>query len=156
MTLSMEYKIEGAEELMKKLDNKTLLAAPIRQFFQQSSHIVKRRTKELTPVDIGRLKASFSHIIDSSPVPLWALIGSDVFYAPFVEAGTKPHFPPTSALKRWARVHHFSNVFLLCLTIARRGTKARRMLQRGFEESKGKINELLKQMGDNIKGEWQK
>lgn len=49
---------------------------------------VERRAKQLCPVDTGRLRASISHSIGRDSTSLFADVGTDVFYAPFVELGT--------------------------------------------------------------------
>jgi len=150
-----EFKITGSEELMAKLDRNALLAAPVKDFLVRTALIVERHTKELTPVDTGRLRASFTSIIDSSPVPLWAKVSSDVQYAPFVEHDTRAHFPPPHALEGWAHRHGIP-VFALAMTIARRGTKGKKMLERGWRESLDKISSELRNLMNKIKGEWDK
>ena len=154
MGVGIEYQFEGMERLMERAKPE-LLAKPVHDFLEKVALMVQAKAREYTPVDTGRLRASITHALDSSPVPLWARVGSNVQYAPFVELGTRPHFPPPDALATWARRHGVP-VFLVCRAIARRGTKAHRMLQRGFEESKDKISEMVRQLGEAVKGEWEK
>ena len=74
------------------------------------------------------------------------IVGSNVVYAPFMELGTRPHWPPRSALEVWAR-RHGTTAFLVCRAIARRGTKARRFLQRAVEENERRIHQLFERAG---------
>ncbi len=154
MGVGIEYQVEGMERLMERAKPE-LLAKPVHDFLERAALMVKAKAREYTPVDTGRLRASMTHQLDSSPVPLWARVGSNVEYAPFVELGTRPHFPPPEALELWARRHGIP-VFLVCRAIARRGTKAHRMLQRGFEDLQDKIGRMMKQLAESVKQEWEK
>lgn len=49
---------------------------------------VERSAKRLCPVDTGRLRASITHQIAKDGQGLFARVGSNVEYAPFVEFGT--------------------------------------------------------------------
>lgn len=49
---------------------------------------VDRRAKQLAPVDTGRLRSSISWRLGSDGKGLFALVGTDVHYAPYVELGT--------------------------------------------------------------------
>lgn len=150
----VEIRIEGAERIKAKAGPQ-LFAKAVRNFLGKSALVIERRAKELTPVDTGRLRASFSHSLDAAQVPLWARVGSSVKYAPFVENDTRPHFPPLSAIEGWAHRHGMIP-FLVARAISKRGTKGKHMLKRAFEESQQKIKSLLNQMGREIKEDWEK
>jgi len=152
--IEFEFQVEGAEELTKKLNNQNLLAKPLRDFLTKAALTVENRTKQLTPVDTGKLRASITHEVDAMLIPSWAKVGSQTNYAPFVEYDTRPHFPPPAALESWAHRHGFSNVFIVCRKIARRGTKGKKMLTTALEESKEKINSMMAELGESIKGKW--
>jgi hypothetical protein len=67
------------------------------------------------------------------------IVGSNVFYAPFQETGSRyAYWPPLSALETWAR-RHGTTAFVVARAIARRGVKARRFLQEAFEKNKNWI-----------------
>ncbi len=66
---------------------------------------VERDTKKNTPVDTGRVRASWFPEIRVQEQVI-GIEGTVVQYAPFVEEDTKPHWPPKGALKVWARRHH--------------------------------------------------
>ena len=94
---------------------------------------VTRDAKQLAPVDTGRLRASIAPIVRGTKV-VEGIVGSNVKYAPYMELGTKPHWPPISAMQPWAR-RHGMNAFLVARAISRRGLKPRRFLQKAFEQN---------------------
>jgi hypothetical protein len=65
-------------------------------------------------------------------------VGSNVKYAPFQELGTRPFWPPLSALETWAK-RHGTSAFLVARAIATRGIKAVRYLQRALEDNADRI-----------------
>jgi hypothetical protein len=85
-------RIEGLEAALKKID-KSLWAGPLRTFFNRALVTVQGRARELAPVDTGLLRASIGYgsqgiyEIDSATPPMYAKIGTRVFYAPFQEFG---------------------------------------------------------------------
>ena len=81
MTLSYDIKVEGFEELGKKLEPDELLGDALKHVLGQASLTIERQAKLFSPVDTGRLRASVTSLVDSSPVPLWAKVDSDVEYA---------------------------------------------------------------------------
>ena len=162
MALEFGFEILLPEELMRKLQDGTLLAEPTREFLTVISVEVQRNTQMLTPVDTGRLRASWIRNVDVSPMPLWAEVSTNVNYAPFVEEGTRPHWPPMSALnpaaagiRQWANIHGV-NVYALGAAIAQRGTRGRHMLRMGVQIARGTIDNLLQQLIRRIKEEWAK
>jgi|GEM_PF-1170303 len=81
--------------------------------------------------DTGHLATSI--IVERSPDDMIAEVGPTAPYGPYVEYGTKPHFPPfkgpdAEGLERWARKHGFDSVWPICLAIAKRGLPARPFL----------------------------
>lgn len=52
-------------------------------------------------------------------------IGPTAPYGPYVEYGTKPHFPPPDALEDWAKRHGFESAWPICIVIAKRGIPAK-------------------------------
>jgi hypothetical protein len=61
---------------------------------------------------------------------LQVALGSVSPYAPFVEYGTRPHFPPPDAIRAWCRMRGIpeSAVYPICLKIAKHGTPAQPFL----------------------------
>jgi HK97 gp10 family phage protein len=99
---------------------------------------VERQAKHNAPVDTGRLRASIIPDVVSQGNTVLGIVGSNVVYAPYMEFGTKPHWPPLAALEVWARRHHTS-AFLVARAISQRGLKPRRFLRDAFDKVKGAI-----------------
>lgn len=50
---------------------------------------VERRAKQYVKVDTGRLRASISHRLEIDREKITGVIGTNVFYAPYLEYGTE-------------------------------------------------------------------
>lgn len=66
---------------------------------------VDAAAKRLCPVDTGRLRSSITWALDTDARGLFAIIGTDVTYAPYVELGTsrapaQPFLRPALAAAR--------------------------------------------------------
>jgi phage gpG-like protein len=146
-------KITGLDELIRKVNDPALLGEPIRGFFNVSTMSIQRDTMQLTPVDTGRLRASITTSIDPSPVPLYGLVGTNVFYGPYIEYGTRPHRPPIAVLMRWAKAHGV-NVYALARTIAIRGTRAHYMFQKSVQSNLINLEGFLKEAAAEIEDRW--
>lgn len=139
--------INGVEETIASLRQirQELSSTPIEQAMEAATLVVARAAREYAPVDQGRLRASILPEVRSlSGERVEGIVGSNVMYAPFVELGTRPHWPPLEALRIWAARHGLS-AFLVARAIARRGTKAIRFLQRGVEEQRQRVEDILEQ-----------
>ena len=88
MAGNMKVEIVGLAEVLKKLDP-DLYAKPLRRFWERAGIVVQSRAREKSPVDTGRLRASIMYEVDSASPPQYAKVGTDVFYAPFQEFGTR-------------------------------------------------------------------
>lgn len=63
-------------------------SGPIAKDLERRAIRVESAAKRLCPVDTGRLRASITHALDRDGDGLYAIVGSDVEYAPHVELGT--------------------------------------------------------------------
>jgi hypothetical protein len=130
------FEINPAEfqALREKLATSEWAIAPAREFIQRSAHQVRTEIVIRTPVDTGRLRSSLA--VASRDQGLTAIVGTNVQYAPHVEFGTRPHWPPLSAMQPWAGRHGFpkgkKGAFLVARAISRRGTRARHMFRDGI------------------------
>lgn len=150
-------RIEGLDKLLKKVEP-GLLNKPLRNFFKRATITVQNRARDKAPVDTGRLRSSIATEVDRRDPPKWGKVGTNVKYAPFVEFGTRPHWPPPGALQPWARRHGFptgpTGDFLVRRAIARRGTRAQPYLKPALEKSVGDIKRFLSRMADEIEAGW--
>jgi phage gpG-like protein len=129
--------IKGAVETQRKMEQVVadLTGPPVLQAFRDATLLVSNQAKINAPVDTGRLRASITPEVRVVGNTIQGVVGSNVIYAAAMELGTRPHWPPRSALETWARRHGLS-VFVVQRAIARKGTKPRRYLQRAFESNR--------------------
>jgi len=151
----IDYSFEGLEELIKKMDA-SILKGPLKKLLNSVSFGAMATIKELTPVDTKNLRDSIHATIDSSSVPLWGKVSTNVLYANYVEEGTKPHFPPPAALDVWAQRHGFESGFVVARAIARKGTKGHHMFRAGLEKAQASLGGLIDTCEKDIKGAWDK
>jgi len=160
----MTVSIVGFERIKMKLTGE-FMQRPMRRFFTKSAIAVQSGAKKLSPVDTGRLRSSITYDIDPAAMPLWAKVGTNVSYAPFMEYGTglladgeggsgRAHRPPSSALDTWAKRHGTSG-FAVAMAIARRGgLKPRRYLRGSLENNQANIKRFLNEARGEIKEAW--
>ncbi len=132
----IDIEIKGLIEFQRKMQQivKDLAGAPMYNAMRDSTLAVLSKAKRYAPVDTGRLRASIAQEVRVEGTTVEGVVGSNVVYAPFMELGTRPHWPPIAAMEPWARRHGMS-AFQVALAISRKGTAARKYLQRAFEES---------------------
>ena len=148
---ALYVKVEGAEKIQEALKDPKLLKGPIADFLKKSGAYVTQMAMEKAPVDTGHLKASIAFKAKATEVE----IGTNIFYARFQEFGTKPHFPPPSALAVWARRHGMPGAeFAIARKIAKRGTRPRPFLVPALQGAKSAIDGFLKEAADKIEAFW--
>ena len=146
MVASVE--IRGLVETQRKLEQ-TIADLEGDEFLdnmRRATLLVQRDAKRFSPVDTGRLRASITPEIRQRGTTIQGVVGSNVIYAAAAELGSRPHYPPISALQTWAR-RHGMNAYVLQRAIGRRGTKAHRFFQQAFEQNRDRIVELI---GDGV------
>lgn len=127
--------IENIQRVGRQLNR---LDAPIRE----ATLLVTRSARKNAPVDTGVLRASIMPGSRRQGDITVGVVGSNVHYAPFMELGTRPHWPPIDALETWAR-RHGTTAFLVARAIARRGLRPRRYLQRALDDNARRIRQLI-------------
>jgi len=109
---------------------------------------IQRSARENTPVDTGRLRGSVTYQVRQRGDGARGVIGTAVEYAPFVEFGSRPHWPPLSAMQPWARRHGFpegqAGAFLVARAIARHGTPATHFLRNAVKDNQRKVFQDIK------------
>jgi hypothetical protein len=158
MASDLRLTFKNFDKWQRKLKDPRLIGGPIRKALLQSAEFAVGQAKELTPVDTGRARNSYATKVDPSPVPQWASIGSNLEYMKPLEFGSKPHFPPPSALQPWASRHGFpagsAGAFLVARVIAARGTKAHHMLRDGIKATRPFLNTQLAKAASTIEASW--
>lgn len=163
--MSITSKLNRAD--VKRLTQKlgpALTTKPLQRFFKRVSIVVQTRARQNAPVNTGRLRASIAYEVDTSSPPEYAKVGTNVFYAPYMEYGTgllahkgpkKAHWPPSGALDTWARRHGILSGFLVARAIGRRGgLKPRLYLTTALEDSRGDIRSELHDTGREMLAIW--
>ncbi len=151
---AIEVEIEGIQKVSDKMEQvvKDLTGSPMEEGMREATMLVTRDARIFAPVDTGRLRASIAPEVTVHGKEVRGVVGSNVKYAPYVETGTKPHWPPPGALAVWAERHGIPE-FLVRRSIgtfgtsveAERtiGTKGWRYLQRAFEQNRERIITLI-------------
>lgn len=141
--------VKGLKELQAKfesLEGKKFKDQMKRTMYVATSKI-KTTARELVPVDRGILRRSIRDEVRYGIRGLKGIIEAGEQYASSVEYGTKPHFPPVSALSSWARKRGI-NPYALAVAISKRGTKPHPFMKPAFEEWKEKIVGFFKETID--------
>jgi HK97 gp10 family phage protein len=151
--MNMKVDVKGLKEVEKSIDELLSKEGMIkREVMATALDIQKKAKKKLRSwkaVDTGHLSNSI--IVDSVQGGAAAEIGPTAPYGPYVEFGTKPHFPPPSALEDWARHHGFDSAWPICKIIAKRGLKERPYLEPAYEEEKEGFVERIKKILEKFK-----
>jgi len=118
--------------------------------------LVERTVKKLTPVNTGALRSSMGHEIRFVGAEFQGVVGTSKAYAPYVELGTRPHWPPVAPIRYWVQrklkltgADLERVTFLVRRKIALVGTQGARMFQQAFEQTQAQIIK----MWDDIWGE---
>lgn len=154
MSVEITLTVTGLDDLQEKLDAiKPALQDATEKLLTNWGIEVEARAKVYAPVDTGRLRASLTHTdVEVSAVESSIKVGTDVYYGPFAEYGTRPHWAPTGVLQPWAQRHGFGSGAagdnLVRAIIAKYGTKAHPYLTPAFEDTNrdvlpGLVVELL-------------
>ncbi|AXF86764.1 hypothetical protein DTO96_102520 [Ephemeroptericola cinctiostellae] len=87
-----------------------------------------------------------------TPEPLVREVRSSMHYAAYVEHGTRAGgMPPVQALQEWLRIRHsvvgkdaHNRAFMLAKHIQKNGTKKKPFMQPAFEQSRSRLELILK------------
>ena len=140
MKVSME--MVGMDKLMEELESFSLRKAKevsqeVNAAALEVQDEAKRNLTDWGAINTGHLRNSI--IAEMTADRMGAEVGADKAtapYAPYVEFGTKPHWPPSDAIRRWVLDHKMPEtaVFPISLKIARHGTRARPFLYPAFNK----------------------
>jgi hypothetical protein len=152
--------VEMSPQLKRNLSATYLVGVPLRDYLQEATETVRDIAKEEAPEDLGELRKSHVALVDNAALPAWgrmevrAVSKDGAPYPIFVHEGTKPHFPPVSAIAPWAQRHNI-NPFVLARSIAQKGTKPNPWLERAVDKALPKLRDLGGLAGA-IKKQWSK
>jgi HK97 gp10 family phage protein len=144
----IRIEIEGLEETQRAMEGmlQDLSGDMMVDAMRQATLVVQRAAKQLVPVDTGRLRASITPEVVKEAEGIAGIVGSNVVYGPYVETGTRPHWPPPGALDVWAR-RHGMDPFVVARVIGMKGTQAHPYLVPAFEQNLEQIERII---GDKV------
>src|SRR3954471_3862185 len=69
---------------------------------EEIAAFARRNIKDIDAYATGKMSGGIE--VRHSPGGLVFAVGCTMEYAPYVEFGTRPHFPPVEAIREWCRV----------------------------------------------------
>jgi len=150
----IDGKIRGLDPFNAKVEQvqRDVSGSPMAAAMGQATLIVTRAARKNAPVDRGPLRASIVPEVVTRDKVVTGIVGSNREYAPYMELGTRPFWPPWRPLYEWAvrkmRGDRKAAGALAAgarLAIAARGIKAKRYLQRAIEDNSARIKRIIEQ-----------
>ena len=112
---------------------------------------VSSLAQEATPVDRGTARAAIADEVVRGYSATVFVRGrvygrANAPHLPFLEYGTRPHWPPMDPIKKWAKrvLHDESAAYPVAWAISRRGTRAHHMFRNAWREVKPKVRPTLR------------
>ena len=150
--MMLDFKVVGADEMQAGVTRiaDDLHGVPMVDAMRDASMTVLRDAKKLAPENIGHLRDSITPEIRARTNFIEGVVGSNLDYAPYMELGTRAHWPPEGPIRWWVmrkfqlRGRALESVtFLVRRKIARRGLAARRYLQRAYEDNAARVCQII-------------
>lgn len=153
MSGSITLEIKGLPELERKLGPQ-LVAGPISRFLRKSGYKVMQQAQQNVRPNVfeGTVWNSFAVDVDAGVIPTKVTISNNAQHAIYLEEGTRPHFPPVSAIAPWAEAHGW-NPYMLARHISIHGTKKHPFLVPALEQSVPAIKGYLTAARNEIEAE---
>lgn len=146
----MKLQAIGVDDTIESLNSTAKQLDEMEKPMREATLLVTGSAKKNAPVDRNLLRASITPGIRQSGLAgIVGVVGSNVAYAPAMESGTKPHVVPLDELKGWAKRHGIS-AWLVQRSIATKGTKPRRYLQKAFNSNISRINRIFEAFVNRI------
>lgn len=160
--MSFEVRISGdaLRNLDRMIEKAPLIFAPaVNRTALEIESETKKALTDADPypaVDTGRLRASYRTVMINA---LAARVGTDVQYAPYIEHGTSPHFPPLAPIVAWVkrkfRIRDEKRAkgvaFRIATRISERGTPERPHLMPAFERGKRRLLARIRVAAKNLR-----
>jgi hypothetical protein len=128
--LAVSVKVIGADKAAAAVRALAKLAPEkLKQAVAESTLKIHGDARRNCPTDVGFLKSSIVFEVTQND-GLTGEVRVNSKHGPFVEYGTRPHFPPVEPLEDWARRHGMppGTGFLIARKIAKYGTPAQPFL----------------------------
>ena len=134
----MSLTIVGLERVLKKL-GPDLASKPLKRFFEQASHAIQAEAQRRAPVDTGHMRSKITKELDDGRPPLWAKVGTNVEH----EGVSYPRILEESP------IHHYAAGPFA-------GQPTRGWLSGALKTMRGRVQELVAELGDDIRATWEK
>lgn len=147
--MHIRYQIESTEAQEAFERAPEVMERNLERFLSRGSQEVAREARRAAP-------KAFSNLVNSihafrMGILHWR-VSPSVKHAPFVEDGTRPHFPNPESLQPWVeRVLGLRNkeargkAYLIARAINRRGTKAQPYMRPSAEKMESRVFQLLRE-----------
>jgi hypothetical protein len=129
---------------LRKYKN-TVITVAVRKYALELERLVVQQINKMGISTGGDLKKSIRHEVFIQGQKWVVRVGSNIKYAVFVHEGTRPHFPPSAPIKKWAykklglRGQELDNAtYLIQRKISKEGTEAQPFMKIVFEQEKHK------------------
>jgi len=160
--------VRGLKEAQREIEEKIKAThgSDMLMAMRTATLLVQRSAKTNAPVNTGRLRASIVPSVMQHGDVIEGVVGSNVEYAPYMEFGTKPHWPPLAPIMRWVHLKRLAGTYSIKTrrrtggasrqrsqdyivakwiqkSIAKKGTKARKFLEKAFEQNLPRITQMF-------------
>lgn len=147
--MKIRIDVKGIQQLQKELKDFTMDKATRIKGETYASGLdirteAQSRLRAQKAWDLGNLANSI--MVDLVEGGFVSEIGPVAPYGPYVEEGTRPHFPPPDALEGWARRHGFESTWPICKAISERGLPARPYLLPAYLAVEKKFFDKIKEI----------
>lgn len=165
MSTSLVFKLEGLDEVIKRLDNIHVRALAARRM-KNALMIIEAAAKRGAPSDRGQGRASITSEVEERGSNVIGVVGSPMIIMAYQEFGTgllaegpgakgKRHWPPAAALDVWAQRHGFGKGggYIVARIIGiRGGLKPLRFFRTAIKDNTQRVINEMKKTLDDIKG----
>ena len=148
----LEITTTGLKEFREKLDQieRDMTGSPMMVAMGKATLLVTRSARMNAPVDRGPLRASITPNVVSLDNVVRGVVGSNREYAPYMELGTRPFWPPWKPIYEWAlrklkgdKKGAGAMAAGVRLAISKRGIQAKRFLQDALESNAKRIYRII-------------
>ncbi len=134
---------------LRKFKNRTITVA-VRKYALELERLVSEKIDAMGISDTGDLRKSIKQEVFIQAQKWVIRVGSNMEYAVYVHEGTRPHWPPKSAIDGWVRrklglrgVELETTSYLIRRKISKEGTKEKPFMQLVFDQEKHKAAEKI-------------
>lgn len=144
MPVIFSIELEGDEELLRRLAgiDRALKGDRLIEPWERMTEMVGSSARDRAPHDLGFLLASIEEEVIVEDDEIIGVVYSDLFYAPFQEAGKPRYFPNLEALEEWAE-RHDTSAWVVALAIDRRGIVPIKFFEESILENQEEIVDLV-------------